>query len=153
MRPGVVGLCAALSLAAVVVVVVAMIRDGDGVVRLRIRSCRYSRLVACLDVPRLALPYRALLCSLLCPDLRWLVKAACCTRCRRDEVQWNTVLDWICTCAPVSQSTVLLSQRSKYGIRQQLPGRQVDSKVQERGEQEHRWSLAPLCTREKRGRS
>lgn len=68
MRPGVVGLCAALSLA--VVVVVAMIRDGDGVERLRIRSCRYSRLVACLDVPRLALPYRALLCSLLCPDLR-----------------------------------------------------------------------------------
>lgn len=64
MRPGVVGLCAALSLAAaavvVVVVVVAMIRDGDGVVRLRIRPCTVDWWRASMCV---AWPCRGLLCS------------------------------------------------------------------------------------------
>lgn len=46
--------------------------------RLRLRLCGA---VVCLDVPRLALRWPALLGSAL------LVKAACCTRCRRDEEQ------------------------------------------------------------------
>lgn len=68
MRPGGVGLCAALSLAAAVVVV-ATIRDG---VEVEVEDevgdeVVYGRLVVvCLDVPRLAWPWPSLLCS----DLR-----------------------------------------------------------------------------------
>lgn len=134
------GLCAATS------VVVAAIRVWRLRLRLRLRLRRVERVV-CLDVPRLALSCSGLLGSAL------LVKAACCTRCRRDEVQQNTVLlGWVCTWAstrlpsPLSATTAahtFFPQRSKQRDRQHLPGRQVDSKVQERGEQEPRWSPCP----------
>lgn len=74
MRPGGVGLCAALAL--VVVVVAATVRGEDEVEV----EVVYTEVV-CLEVPRLALRWPGLLGSAL------LVKAACCTRCRRDEVQ------------------------------------------------------------------
>lgn len=59
---------------------------------------------------------------------------------------------WQTTDGPVRQSTVLLSagQVRDTAATARTSGR---LKVQERGEQEHRWSLAPLCTREKRGRT
>lgn len=59
---------------------------------------------------------------------------------------------WQTTDGPVRQSTVLLSAEP---VRDTAATARTSGrlKVQERGEQEHRWSLAPLCTREKRGRT